>query len=138
MAKGPRNVRSAVTEADEPMAAAEGRDLEDTKALEDVVAALFAERFPEARVNHVVVRQDRDFDGDRILRITVVMASGVDTLDQMKLLGFVPALRPVRRAALGGPVVAVLKAWQHCAAHRLSVHRPRALHRHGRQLASAQ
>lgn len=108
MAKGPRNVRSAVTDADEPMAAAEGRDLEDTKALEDVVAALFAERFPEARVNHVVVRQDRDFDGDRILRITVVMASGIDTLDQMKLLGFVPALRPVlaaRNPSAGFPIV---------------------------------
>jgi hypothetical protein len=84
-----------------------GRDA-DMAVFEGVVTALLAERFPEARVSHVVVREDRDFDDDRILRITVVMASGIDTLDQVKLLGFVPALRPVlaaRDPSVGFPIV---------------------------------
>lgn len=83
-------------------------DMADTEAMEGIVAAQLAERFPEARVHHVVVRDDRDFDGDRILRITVVMASAIDELDRVKLLGFVPALRPVlavRNPSAGFPIV---------------------------------
>ena len=105
MAKGPKGgTPSATRTGVDPTT---GRDA-DMAVFEGVVTALLAERFPEARVSHVVVREDRDFDDDRILRITVVMASGIDKLDEVKLLGFVPALRPAlaaRDPAAGFPII---------------------------------
>jgi hypothetical protein len=62
--------------------------------LEKVVRSLLSERFPEASVERIVIRADTDQDGDKILRITVVLSSQVDKLDRDNLVGFVRHLRP--------------------------------------------
>ena len=67
--------------------------------LEEIVMSLIADRFPDAKINGVIIKADTDSDGDRILRITVVVASAMENLDRDSLLGFVRLLRPKLEAA---------------------------------------
>jgi len=62
--------------------------------LENVVRNLLSERFPEAVVERIFIRADADQDGDKILRIMVVLSSQVDKLGRDNLVGFVRHLRP--------------------------------------------
>ena len=62
--------------------------------LEEIVRSLLTDRFPDAKINGVIIKADTDIDGDRILRITVVVASAMENLDRDSLLGFVRLLRP--------------------------------------------
>ncbi len=75
--------------------------------LEKVVMTLLTESFPQARVNQVVIRPDKDSDGDSILRITVVMASEPKQLDPSRLASFTSLLQPklAEVAAAGFPVM---------------------------------
>lgn len=66
----------------------------DTIKLQTVVQNLLAERFPEAIISRVVVQPDIDSDGDRILRITIVLASEPQQLNPLNLVSFPRLLRP--------------------------------------------
>ena len=65
-----------------------------SRNLESIVETLLKERFPSAAINRVVVKSDTDDDGDKILRITVVLDAPSATLDRDNLLGFVRHLKP--------------------------------------------
>lgn len=65
----------------------------DRRGLENLVRDLLVDRFPAIDINRIVVDPDEDHDGDRILRITVVMASEPETLDRPELLAFTNRLR---------------------------------------------
>lgn len=65
----------------------------DRFRLEDLVRSLLVERFPAIDINRIAVEADEDSDGDRILRITVVMASEPEALDRSELLAFTNRLR---------------------------------------------
>ena len=71
----------------------------DNNKLEGIVRSLLTDRFPEAKINGVIIKADTDNDGDKILRITVVVASAMENLDRDSLLGFVRLLRPELEAA---------------------------------------
>ena len=64
------------------------------KSLENIVEKLLKERFPSAAIDCVVVTLDTDDDGDKILRITVVLDAPSATLDRDNLVGFVRHLKP--------------------------------------------
>ena len=66
----------------------------DNFKLKAIVRTLLTERFPEANVSDVIIQPDMDGDGDKILRITVVLASRPELLDRDNLVGFVRHLRP--------------------------------------------
>jgi hypothetical protein len=61
-------------------------------ALEKVVRDLLVERFGDAVIGRVSVKPDIDSDGDRVLRVMVVIDSG-GALDRKKLVGLVRHLR---------------------------------------------
>ena len=67
--------------------------------LEEIVRSLFVDRFPGVQIDDVVIRSDTDNDGDKILRIAVVLASAVESLNGDNLLGFARLLRPKLEAA---------------------------------------
>ena len=79
----------------------------DNAKLTSLIGKLLMERFPDATIKNVVVRHDFDSDGDKILRIVVILTSDPEKLDKLKLLGFVPTLRPKLEAAMseGFPVM---------------------------------
>ena len=62
--------------------------------LEEIVKGLLSERFPRARIDDVIVRSDVDDDGDKILRIMVVLDANGSSLDRDRLVGFVRHLKP--------------------------------------------
>lgn len=61
-------------------------------ALEKVIYELLSERFEESAISGVRIRDDIDGDGDRVLRIMIVLSGGRD-LDGKQLVGFVRHLR---------------------------------------------
>lgn len=70
-----------------------------TNKLEGIVRSLLTDRFPDAKIDGVVIKADTDNDGDRILRITVVVASAMENLDRDSLFGFARLLQPKLEAA---------------------------------------
>ena len=80
--------------------------------LERVVSLLLTERFPNARVQNVIIKSDIDADGDRFLRITVVLESDPESLDRDNLVSFVRYLRPKLAAekAEDFPVISFVSA----------------------------
>lgn len=66
----------------------------DFRKLEQVVKTLLAERFSGTSIHKVAIKSDTDSDGDKVLRITVVLESDTSTLNREALAGFVRHLRP--------------------------------------------
>ncbi len=63
-------------------------------SIEDVVSEIVHQRFPDALIDSVTVDADSDSDGDPILRITVVFASDMTSLEAHKLAGLARHVRP--------------------------------------------
>ena len=61
--------------------------------LETLVRDALAERFPDADIDRVIIRPDLDSDGDKVLRITVVLEGHAGNLNREKLVGFVRHLK---------------------------------------------
>ena len=69
------------------------------RRLETIVMGLLSERFPHAKIDRVIIKSDVDDEGDKILRITVVLEASSSVLDKGNLLGFVRHLKPRLAAA---------------------------------------
>lgn len=62
-------------------------------AAEDVIRTVFGEEFPDARVDRVIARAEVDRDGDRVVRVYIVLNDGGAPLDRGALVGFVRHLK---------------------------------------------
>jgi len=72
---------------------------EQLPLIEKVFYGLLCERFSKDAINRVVVKSDCDSDGDRVLRVIVVLeANGKETLDAKKMVGLVRHLRSTLEA----------------------------------------
>lgn len=61
-------------------------------ALEKAIYELLSERFEESAILGVRIKDDVDVDGDRVLRIMIVLAGG-RSFDGKQMVGFVRHLR---------------------------------------------
>jgi hypothetical protein len=61
--------------------------------LETLIGKVLGDRFPDAKISEVVVRSDIDGDGDRVLRVAVVVDGASEHLNRDALVGFVRHLR---------------------------------------------
>jgi len=59
----------------------------------DVISATVRQQFPEDAIDHVDVSEGEDSDGDRILKVTIVLNTGLSALDQNKMIGLVRHIR---------------------------------------------
>ena len=69
-----------------------GMSMRDREA-ENIVRTVFEEQFPNTNVDRVIARSDLDSDGDRVLRIYVVLNGDGAQLDRQTLVGFVRHLK---------------------------------------------
>ena len=67
----------------------------DLKVVEDVIRDVICERFSKEAVSQVVIRPDRDSDGDQVFRILIVLEvqKGKNGLDAKKMVGLVRHIR---------------------------------------------
>ncbi|MBB5518074.1 hypothetical protein [Amphiplicatus metriothermophilus] len=67
--------------------------------IRDIVEQVVKDRFPDARILSVSVNEDEDFEGERILRVTVVFDSATGLLDSQRAASLVRHMRPKLREA---------------------------------------
>ena len=68
--------------------------MRDLNAIKKIVTKSLAKDFGRHRIIDVRIHEDRDADGDEILRIEVVFEGAPGDLDAKKLAGAVRQLRP--------------------------------------------
>jgi hypothetical protein len=83
------------------------------RSLDDVIAGIVRQEFADAVIDHVIVREDVDNEGEDVLLITVVFASA--KLDASKALGLARHLRPAfeERSELRFPIISYRSAADH-------------------------
>jgi hypothetical protein len=57
--------------------------------LERLIKGVLSERFPTSRIGNVIVKSDKDNDGDDVLRITVILEEEPAKLDRDNLVSLV-------------------------------------------------
>jgi hypothetical protein len=60
---------------------------------EQIIRTVFGEEFPDARVDRVIARAEEDSDGDRVIRVYIVLDDDRQSLDRKALVGFVRHLK---------------------------------------------
>lgn len=75
-------------------------------SLEEIISGIVKERFADAIIDSVKVEGDFDYDGERILRVTVVFESEIAKLDPSRLAGLTRHVRPKieKRRDAGFPI----------------------------------
>jgi hypothetical protein len=67
-------------------------DMSTTADITTLIESIIRERFSEAAIDHVEIAEEKDFDGDPILRVVVVY-DGKHILDAKKTSGLVRHIR---------------------------------------------